>query len=455
MSQNRATALGNNLFLRWSTADDKDKIAHLLGMTFRESANEPFSVAMADWVYLCTREGFPFSGPNDWAIVEDRGKPENPAVACTCLWSHQWFYEDIPFGVGRPEFVATDPDYRNRGLIRAIFGLLHEKSEAQGHLMQGITGIPYFYRQFGYEYVLDLGGLRTVPVAQIPAKKEDEPDPYSLRLATPSDLPAIMQLYEESRQESLLWHTPDESYWRLLIHLWNEPDVQSRDPFDSDWSSRAHMVLDESQEVCGYVVLPTTRHGDSVRARQLVFSPNVNLYQCMPSLLRALQKAGESLPCKKADILLSKIGFPLGRHHPIYEVLGDDLISSTENPYAWYIRVPNLPAFIQRITPVLEKRIAESSLVGHTGELKVDLYSSGLLFQFEEGKLRQVEPWRPELYENPNAGCPPLVFLQLLLGYRSLEELRRIFPDVWARKEATLLLNVLFPKEHSVVHPLA
>ncbi len=53
-------------------------------------------------------------------------------------------YEDIPFTLGRAVIVATEGAYRNRGLQRAIFGLIHARSAARGHLAQGITGIPYY-----------------------------------------------------------------------------------------------------------------------------------------------------------------------------------------------------------------------------------------------------------------------------------------------------------------------
>ncbi len=69
-----------------------------------------------------------------------------------------WEYDGITFPVGRPEAVATKVAYRNRGLIRAIFGLLHARCDERGDLAVGITGIYYYYRQFGYEYALDLGG---------------------------------------------------------------------------------------------------------------------------------------------------------------------------------------------------------------------------------------------------------------------------------------------------------
>ena len=41
----------------------------------------------------------------------------------------------------------------------------------RGELVQGITGIPYYYRQFGYEMALDLGGGRMCYAPQIPELK--------------------------------------------------------------------------------------------------------------------------------------------------------------------------------------------------------------------------------------------------------------------------------------------
>src|SRR6476620_12558376 len=100
-----------------------------------------------------------------------------------------WEDDGIVFPDGRPEIVATMPDFRNRGLIRAIFELIHARSAAEGQLAQGITGISYYYRQFGYEYALDLGGRRSVYLAAIPKLKPGETEPYALRDATLADIP--------------------------------------------------------------------------------------------------------------------------------------------------------------------------------------------------------------------------------------------------------------------------
>ena len=79
-----------------------------------------------------------------------------------------WTYEGIEFGVGRPELVGTAPEFRNRGLVRAQFDEVHKWSAERGHMVQVITGIPYYYRLFGYEMALDLAGRRVGFEANVP-----------------------------------------------------------------------------------------------------------------------------------------------------------------------------------------------------------------------------------------------------------------------------------------------
>lgn len=451
-----ARDLGDGLILRWSTPADLDKIGHLLATAFRNSAEDPLNMRMAEQPHLAARPDFPYRGETAWGIVEDTNKPERPVVACTCLWRHQWSYAGIPFGVGRPEFVASDPTYRNRGLVRKIFDLLHERSASEGHLLQAITGIPYFYRQFNYEYVLDLGGWRMTYLSLIPEKKGDDPEPYALRPATFDDIPHVMALYQQGRKSSLLWHEAPETYWRYLIGYWQDPAVQSRDITTLGMGLGLQMVVDATGAVCGYVAVGVRRGGRDLYVRDLYLYPQISLPTALPVLLRLLRDYGATIPVMKPDTPpLSEILFNFGRTHPIYDLLGEEVAPRQETPYAWYIRIPDVPAFIRHIAPVLEQRLADSPLAGYTGELKMDCYRGGLRIALTDGKLTTVETWRPPTYgDHANAGCPPLVFLQLLLSYRGLAALRSTYPDVWANSEATLLLNTLFPTSPSTVNAL-
>ncbi len=436
--------LGNGLILRWSTAADTANIAQLASMVFRDKESDPPIETIASEVYELMSDKHPLMSSGDYGVVEDTQKEGNPIVACTCLWHNSWEYEGIPFTMGQPEIVATDPNYRNKGLVRALFEMVHARSEAEGHMVQGITGIPYFYRQFGYEYALDLGGKRVVYTSQIPQLKEGETETYTLRDLTVEDVPMIQTIYSYRRKVGVVTTDISNKFW-----LYEAQRVSS----DKYRFPRVKMIVDMTGKACGYVLVPQRRFQQkSFNVYTLDVIPDTNLRGMLPSLLRALHKCGLQIPVKNVaePTEFTEIGFNLGRSHPVYDALGTELAPFYEAPYAWYIRVRDVPVFLKHIAPALEKRLASSVVAGYTGEIKIDMYKGGLRMVFEQGKLATVEHWRVPVYDsNAGAGFPPLVFLQLLFCHRSLDELRHAFPDVWAEGDTEIVLKALFPAHFS------
>ena len=439
--------LGGGLLQRWSTPDDTEHIAQLCGFVFRDREVEPLNINAIEAVRRHTSGNFPFMGPGDYSVIEDTTKEGNTLVACTCLWRLEWEYEGIAFRVGQPEFVVTHPDYRNRGLIRKLFEMLHARSEAEGHLAQAITGISYFYRQFGYEYALELEGRRVTYLSLIPKAKESAPEPYSLRIATSEDIPLLIDLYNRQRSSSMIWNITSERFWRYHIEEDPNPSVSGK-------NMCVRMIVDNEGKVQGYLLLAIRRRGKGLHVYALDIAEGVSWHEVVPSLLRALQTYGMQIPAVGSDVPpLDEISFFLGSQHPVYEVLGETLAPFYEPPYAWYVRVPDVHSFIRHITPVLEKRLANSPAAFHTGEFTLDLFRDGIHIVFDKGHITRVEPWRAPVYKNTaDASCPALVFLQLLFGYRSLDELRYAYPDVrLENNNAAVLLNALFPKKFSWV----
>ncbi len=441
--------LGDGLVLRWSTAADTANIAQLVGLVFRDKESDPLNEGISSEIYELMSGKHPLMGSGDYGVVEDTRKEGNPIVACTCLWRNHWEYEGIPFDMGQPEIVATDPNYRNKGLIRALFEMVHARSESKGHMMQAITGIPHFYRQFGYEYVLDLGGKRVVYTTQIPKAKEGEAEAYILRDATAEDVPAIQHIYSYRRKVGVVTADVPDAYW--LYEVQRVSDKFQRLP-------RLQMIVDAAGKAFGYVFVSSGRNeaGANFDVHALDALPEVNLRAMIPSVLRALQMYSSHTPIRrmKEASSLSKISFNLGRTHPVYDALGN-LAPLYEAPYAWYVRVRDMPTFLKHIAPVLERRLERSVVADYTGELKIDQYKGGLRMVFEHGKLTTAEPWRVPVYDsNAGAGFPQLVFLQLLFCHRSLDELRSAFPDVWAEGDTEVALKALFPAQASAPLPL-
>jgi hypothetical protein len=171
-----------------------------------------------------------------------------------------------------------------------------------------------------------------------------------------------------------------------------------------------------------------------------------------PSVIRYLAATGEAYAARVQGKEFGSFGFWLGGQHPVYDVI-HDRAPRRRRPYAWYLRLPDIPGFILHIQPVLEERLSRSAYAGHTGRLRLTFYRSGLRLQFDRGRLVEVVPWKPEPQGySGDAAFPGLTFLQLLFCYRSLEELGYAFPDCWwEHDEAYGLLNALFPKQASHV----
>ena len=98
-------------------------------------------------------------------------------------------------------------------------------------------------------------------------------------------------------------------------------------------------------------------------------------------------------------------------------------------------------------------------MAGHSGEIKISFYRNGLRLVFDGGRLAEVEPWQPtpEGEGDPgDAGFGDLTFLQLLFGYRSMDELDYAFADCWASDaKGRPLFDALFPKCHSNIWPVS
>jgi hypothetical protein len=436
-------ALGKDLILRWATVADGEGLSALYAQVYRDEPDEPPNKRAAIWTHDMMSGRHPLIGPDDFAVVEYAR--DGTIVAGTCLYAQLWTYAGIDLPVGRPEAVATREEFRNRGLIRAIFELIHARSAAHGHLAQGITGIPYYYRQFGYEYALDLEAARSLPLSAIPRLKEGQTEPYRLREATLDDIPLLGDLYDRDRAYALTSTRIDAAYWRWML-AGMHPDAAER------W--RVCMIVDGMERACGYVIASYRAWREGYNLWGIGMAPGVSLAAALPAVLRALREVAVTAPRRPTTEPPTTLLFSMGREHPVYEALGDLLPPASRRPYGWYVRVPDVRAFLRRIAPVLERRLHTSVVAGYTGELKLDFYRGGLRLVFGEGRLELAEDWRRGAWDRPDAGCPPLVFLQLLCGYRGLDELRDMFPDAWAADTAVPLLRALFPAQPSWVIPL-
>jgi hypothetical protein len=435
--------LGNGLILRRSTPADADPLADFNKMIFREPpATEPDEFVAA-WTRDLLNGSHPTFGPGDCTIVEEAATGR--IVSSMNLISQIWTYDGIPFGVGRPELVGTEPAYRKRGLVSAQFEVMHALSAQRGEMVQAITGIPFYYRQFGYEMALGLGGGRQGNAANVSKLKDGEIEPYRLRAVVEADLPFVLDLDAHAARQNLVYCTRDETLWRY--ELWGK---REKNGSRLDW----FVIETVAGEAVGLLGSSITLWSTRLGITYCELKQGVSWLQVASSVLRAVKTIGEAFAVRE-NKTLADLYFCLGEDHPFCRITLTRL-PEVRRVYAWYLRVPDLRSFLRHIAPALERRLAQSVAAGHTGELKLNFYREGLRLVFEGGRLTAIEPWAPEHADDGSAGFPGQTFLQILFGYRSLDALRSAFPDCWCEgDDARTLLEVLFPKQRSVFWPWA
>jgi len=438
--------LGNGLILRYADVQDAAALADFNAHIHSDLGPDQPDEGVRAWTRDLLEKPHPTFKPEDFIIVEET--QSGKIVSSMNLISQTWTYGGIQFAVGRPELVGTDPAYRNRGLVRAQFEMIHSWSQARGEKVQAITGIPYYYRLFGYEMAVDLGGGRIGFNRFVPKLKENESEPYQIRPAREADLAFISSLYQQASQRYLLNCIRDDALWHY--------ELNGKSPHNVN---RSVLCVIETQtgELVGYLAHPPNNWGPNLVATQYEIKPGLPWSQVTPSVVRYLYNTGRSIATqagKQADH--EGFGFWLGREHPVYAVMHNSL-PRIRKPYSWYLRVPDLPDFVRYISPVLEQNLATSPYQGYTGELKITFYKHGLFLGIEKGHLIKVEAFTPTpVGHTGDAAFPELTFLQLLFGYRNLDELLFAFADCWYENDnAYGILNALFNKQVCNVWPVS
>lgn len=430
--------LDDGLILRRSNLLDTDQLAEFNSRIHGENDDD------IEYVEAWTRDlmsgKHPTHHPEDFTIVEE--KKTGKIVSAMNLISQVWSYDGIAFGVGRPELVGTNPAYRNRGLVRKQFEVIHEWSRQRGELMQAITGIPYFYRLFGYEMAVELAGRRVGFESHLPALGEEEKEEYLIRPAVPGDLPKIAQIYDDSASKVRLHCVRDAGEWRYELDGRRENDVNR---------SVIQSIVYRDQLI-GYLLHPPYLWNDSMNLTGIELEQGVSWQKVMPAVIRFLWNQGQEYAKAKGKTCRA-FGMQLGSAHPAYQVCLDRLPQITP-PYAWYLRVEDLAGFLKKITPALEAHLETSNCAGHEGILKLGFYTRQIAFDFKKGRITNITSSKLEQWDKVDAGFPGLTFLQLLFGYRGREELQYAFPDCWVNKDFRALVDALFPRMISHVWPI-
>ena len=430
--------LGDGLVLRHAASTDVEALADFQAV-FNSVLGRPDESIRA-WTHDLMSGGLRDFEARDFTVVEDT--KTGTIVSSLNLISQTWSYAGINFPVGRIELVATHPDYRRNGLVRSQMNVVQGWSAERRELVLGITGIPWFYRQFGYEMALECFGGRLGAIIDTPVRCEE----YKFRPATREDLPMLVEMYDRAMQRYLVSCVRDEAMWEYEIYGRSQQAAHRSEILVIE-------RLDDSS--VGYLihegVVLTDAKAVNVTGYEL--AEGVSWSEVTPVVMRYMQGTVNGI----CSGMIERTNFSLGTHHPAYD-LAKDFFPNSARPYAWYLRVPDMVNFLKHIGSVLEHRIAGSCLSGYTGDIKISFVTDGVRIFFRSGRLVEVIQWFPTQDDSRlapkvrDALYPGNTFLPLLFGFKSIDDLESAFPDcLVSSAEARQLLSILFPKKASWV----
>lgn len=439
---NLPARLPDGIDLRPMRGEDASELIAFTTRVFGIELGEPDTTAGV-WAGDLLRGNHPTTRPEDGMVAVDRAT--GAIVACSFLISQIWQFAGIPIRAGRPELIASEPAYRGRGIVRALLDAIHARSATLGHYLQALTGIPVYYRQYGYEPGLLTPGERIGPVDAIAALPPGA-GPVHLRAATAADLPLITRLARRAAERSFIATLWDEEHLRYELFV--------RDHASDYWHAVRIITSSAGDELGILAYRPHLDTGilgcllcellDETRWRQLT-----------PPILHALHATGREIETA-SGAPFTHLSFDWTPDHPLLHA-APEVFPELAKPFAWYVRIPDEPALLHQLAPELERRLAASPFAGETGDLAITRYPRGLHLRFASGRITAIETTPALSHRQADICMPATAWQQLLLGSRSFAELERAFPfeTRYRTDRARDLLDTLFPKLPSVIWPIA
>ncbi|MBI9060872.1 MAG: GNAT family N-acetyltransferase [Marinilabiliaceae bacterium] len=374
--------------------------------------------------------------PDHWFVAEDA--PTHSIVSAFALIPWQWEMAGIPLKVAEMGIVGTQANHRGKGLMKRLNHRFDHRLREENYDLAVIQGIPGFYHKFGYHYCVALENHMEIPLHLIDESSETD---FVIREATQEDIPFLKQQDELYRQKYFLSVSRSKEQWTYLLSHSKETE------YGADY-----WIIEHPNSEQYYARIPYTGFGYGLIISEV--SEQIS-WPAMEALMTYAK--GEAIKKKKPYLRLNLHHDSIAAQWAIQKGVQRGL------SYAWQIKVVNKLALLQKMKPILEKRVLNSSFKGWNETVRLDLYGEQIDLKWKKGQLKEVNPESDK--EVSHTFCIPSdLFALLILGHRSWQELQLNRPDIapmlqyikpevnHLAEETGALIETLFPKCQSWIY---
>ena len=357
---------------------------------------------------------------NEHFFMLKKGKQ---VVAGLVLLPQTWEIGGVRVKVAEMGCVGTNPEFRRKRLQWILNDKFDEYARENGFDLCVLAGIPYFYRQFGYQYAVGLDYSTLIDVKKIP----DYGSKLETRVTKETDIPVMDEILKKTQDKYFVMSLRPQGIWEMQ----QKTGTYGGEPF-------LGMSLLKQDKLIGYYRYVEDQKKSTLYIRELGFNDEI-----------PVEQIGNKLKKHAVEKGLEKVKTAIAHTDQLAEYLVE-IGGEINTPYAWQIKPLDLFGLMQKMKPAFENRLAESQFKGLTKTLAFNFFKFVVKMEIKEGEIKNIEKYYGE--ESRTLGFNPYAFIQLITGYKDWQELATSYSDFWVRDGLDDLVDVLFPKGSGYIH---
>jgi hypothetical protein len=413
--------LGNGLVLRNATPEDVPAALGLLKVVHSEDIMR----STAPWFEKHPRMTF-----GDIFIVEDTGTGK--IVSHAIQLPGTWILDGLEIPMIQMEVVGTLEQYRHQGLMRAINTAYDERAVEVKPVSQAVAGIPYFYRELGYEYAVPMESGFYIAPSLIPDLPDGQHEIISIRK---NDFASFPEWLEFRRT-----HLPKRTWLKGLGQ--EDFEYHAFDECKRRNEAFTFCVVEDAGETVGAFYYMWSEE-DYLEVGELYLSDS----KYADAVLRHIKNLATSLGGITFEIRPPN-------QPQLYEYIKAKSRSTPAGTYMWYVKIPSIPRFLLSLKEHIHLRLQNTDFERYTGQLTLTNYKEGFTLTFENGHLIDVVSNASRDYERYyDLRIPKGPLVKLLMGHSTFDELKQYDPDIQCKAARRPLVRALFPRFKASIDP--
>jgi predicted N-acetyltransferase YhbS len=326
------------------------------------------------------------------------------------VWGYAMRLESVQLQVAGVGAVATDDEYRKRGLMQQAALASFEAMRQKGYDLSILRGRHYV--KFGYARAWNYITYRLKP-EEIPALMIKHP----YRKLNTEHIEAMDALYNQTHQ------------------AFSGTAVRPTYRLKSSEEMSAYGWFHENGKLAGYLRAgPPEDEKENLQCLEAAGDPEQAL-----AVMGELFKQGE---------YKTMTFFTLPSQHPLLQMirLGNCVVETRYFATSgWRVRIVNLHSALEKICPLLETRLGGSHLADWKGQLQLDASEQKAVLNIKNGRIQVMESQSTEHRVNGGAGIG-----RLLIGSDEPAEVMRQ-ENMTCTGDAMQLAQILFPNLYTML----